>query len=256
MPTSTDPGAALRALAVLGFALAGGFAQAAQTLTIRDGDTTVARISIQDQTRLRVASGRVLEVIGDVYDADRNPGGRLVVLRDESAGEVYLKPSGETRGTPARPIKLDVKTDRGTVALLLQPADSIGETLTLDIGNRLRNAEPDARVKAPGHLRALKAMTLALANPELSPELAAQIAPLRREVQLWSEARFVLTGRLEQPSMVGETYELTNISTAPMVLAERELYADGVLAVAIERHQLPPGATTRVWVLRSPVRDR
>lgn len=262
-PDSTRLVACFAACLAIALAVASTASHAAQTLHIRDGDTTVVRISVQDQTRVRVATGRVTEVIGDVYDAERNPGGRVLVLRDEAAGEVYLRPTPgpspsstptqEPRiGTP-RPIKLDIKTDRGTVALLLQPADIVGETLTLQLSGQLR-AETTA--PAGAHLRSLKALTLALVNPELAPELSGQLVPVRREIQLWAEARFVLTGRLETPTLLGEVYELSNVSDQTLVIDERELFTAGVKSVAVERLQLAPAQTTRVWVVRDLPRER
>jgi conjugal transfer pilus assembly protein TraK len=43
---------------------------------------------------------------------------------------------------------------------------------------------------------------------------------------------------------------LTNVSAAPMRLAEAELYKAGVLAVAIESLNLAPGEATNVFVVR------
>lgn len=231
-------------------------ANAAQTVRIRDGDTTVVRISLRDQTRVRVAAGRITEVVGDVFDAQQNPGGRVVVLRDEAAGEVYMMPAPGYAEAPPRPIKLDVKTDRGTVALLAQPADIIGETLTLQISGQVRAAEADARSRSAGYVRGVKAMVLALWSPEQASELGSMFVPIRREIQLWQEARFVLTGRLETPSQVGEAYELTNVSQGPMVIDERELFTAGVQGVVVERLQLSPGETTRVLIVRDLPRER
>lgn len=247
----------LVALAIAAGAIcAAGPVSAAQTLRIRDGDTTVVRISLRDQTRLRVASGRISEVVGDVYDADRNPGGRLVVLRDEAAGEVYLMPAPATADASPRPIKLDVKTDRGTVALLAQPADVIGETLTLQISGQVRAAEAEPQGRSSNYLRTVKAMVLALANPDQRSDLGSSFVPVKREVQLWQEARFVLVGRLETASQLGEVYELTNVSSTPMVVDERELFTAGVQGIVVERLQLPPGGTTRVLIVRELPRER
>lgn len=247
---------------VLGFALAQPVL-AAQSIHIREGDTTVVRLSSRDQTRLRVASGRVLEVIGDVFDAQTNPGGRVVVLRDDSDGEVYLKPVPEARSlsgaaAPDKPFKLDIKTDRGTVGLLMQPADTVGDTLVLHVqGGAVRSGtgEAETRARSAGHVRSIKALTLALVNPALAPELADQFVPEAREVALWAQARFVLRGHLEAGGLLGQSFELSNVSAEPMVIDERELFTDGVLSVAVERHVLAPAERTRVWIVRRMPRD-
>lgn len=245
-------------------------AKAAQIVEVRDGDTAINRISVRDQTRLRVERGRVLDVIGDVYDAQKAPGGRILVLKDEEQGEVYLKPvppasmrgmdgsllPGPLTGSiPA--IKLDVKTDRGTVGLLLQPADVVGDTVTLRIsGGELRAAATEPRGKSNAHIRAAKALTLAMASPAMAGEVQGQRLPRGgQEVALWKEARFALVARYEVPGLVGETYELTNVSTEPMVVDERELYRPGVVSVGLRHLNLAPGASTPVWIVRQASND-
>ena len=65
-------------------------------------------------------------------------------------------------------------------------------------------------------------------------------------------ARFAMTRVYEGRGLVGERYLLTNISTQNMVLAEQEFDREtgGVLAVAIENHNLRPGDSTTVFVIR------
>lgn len=253
---------ALLALAIVGIAAAGALltpAQAAQNIEVRDGDTTIVRISLRDQTRLRVAGGRIVDVIGDTYDAQRNPAGRLVVLKDDAEGEVYLRPvlpatGAERAPGAAAPVKLDVKTDRGTVGLVLQPAEVIGDTLTLRVtGGTRPGADVSPQFKGAAHVRAIKALTLAMASPALTGELPARTLPQGgQELALWREARFVLKARYDAPGLVGEAYELTNVSGQRMVIDERELYRDGVLGVALRQLALAPGESTPVWIVRDP----
>jgi len=214
----------------------------------------VVRISSLDQTRVRVSRGKLIDVIGDVYDAQANPGGRVIVLKDD--GEVYLKPIVD-QGVPARPIKLDIKTTSGTVGLLLRPAEIVGDTLTLRVagGTPIQPSAAPAggRAKSPAHLRAVKALTLAMAVPGLAADASIQVVDGgSEEVQLWQEARFVLLARYDAGAMVGETYQLTNVSKARMVIDERELYRPGVVAVSALRLVLEPGESTRVWIVRMP----
>ena len=250
----THLGAILAPAAIaVSFAALPSSAAAAQTLDIRDGDTAVVRISSLDQTRVRAVRARVLDVIGDVYDAQANPGGRVIVLKDD--GEVYLKPIVD-QGVPARPVKLDVKTSSGTVGLLLQPSEIVGDTLTLRVVGGTQagagGATPSARVKSPAHLRAVKALTLAMAVPGMAADASIQVIDGgAEEVLLWQEARFVLLARYEAGQLLGETFQLTNVSKSRMVLDERELFRPGVVSVSALRLVLEPGESTRVWVVRS-----
>jgi conjugal transfer pilus assembly protein TraK len=69
-------------------------------------------------------------------------------------------------------------------------------------------------------------------------------------VALWKEARFVQVARYDVPGLVGEVYELTNVSGQRMVIDERELYRPGVVSVSLRALQLAPGASTAVWIVR------
>ena len=52
--------------------------------------------------------------------------------------------------------------------------------------------------------------------------------------------------------IAGERYPLTNVSSQDMVLAEQEFDRErgNVLAISIENHNLRPGESTTVYVIR------
>ena len=102
-------------------------ASAAQFFDARGGDTAIARMSIKAQTRIRLERGRIGNVIGDACSKDRNPAGRLFVIADEEDCELYVRPVDGG----VRPVKVDLRTDRGKFSLLLQPVDMPGDTLVL-----------------------------------------------------------------------------------------------------------------------------
>lgn len=246
---------------------ASGPVSAAQFIDARDGDTAIAKMSIKDQTRIKLERGRITDVIGDVYSKDKNPVGRIVVIADEDDGEVYVRPVDGS----ARPIKIDLRTERGKFSLLLQPIDMPGDTLVLRPRGmaqppgsalaaqsvELAGAGMALTTQATGtplarnasHVRALKALTLAMAGSELPADV--EVRTVNQVVALWREARFVLGSIYLARELVGESYELTNISDAGMVIDERELYRDGVQSVSVKLQQLAPGARTAVWVVRS-----
>lgn len=243
-------------------------AWAAKTLEVRDGETVITPISIRDQTRVRVDRGRIKDVLGDIYNAQANPTGRIVLVQDVEAGEIYIKPvaqplpmmpSADTDGGATvpmgamavanqAPVKLDIKTDRGTFALLVKPIDTVGDTLVLS-PRGAPVAEASATGKSAQHVRAVKALVLAMANPAYAGEAPAK--PANNEVALWREARFILKSTHQAVGMVGEAYELTNVSPARMVIDERELYRPGVYAISVKRLSLLPGESTPVWIVRA-----
>jgi conjugal transfer pilus assembly protein TraK len=253
--------AAARAVVAIFLVACGGTALALQTLEVRDGDTTIVRVSLRDPTRIRVIDGRVTDVYGAIFDAKDNPAGRISVIKDEATGEIYVQPVLSTAPTPGAnapataPSTIEVRTDRGTVGLALSPADVIGETVQLHIvGGAPKVSDEGAAIfanKATSHDRAIKALTLAMANPQLSEAAPGRDLPSGpREVSLWKEARFVLKRTHEVPGLVGEVYDLTNVSAQRMVIDEREFYRPGVLSVAVRQLVLEPGEATPVWIVR------
>jgi conjugal transfer pilus assembly protein TraK len=96
----------------------------------------------------------------------------------------------------------------------------------------------------------MKAMLVAMASDRVPADV--RVDEVNRPVTLWAEAKFSLMRRYEGRGFLGEKYLLQNIGPAVMVLAEQEFdREDGnVTGVAIENHNLRPGETTNVFVIR------
>ena len=77
-----------------------------------------------------------------------------------------------------------------------------------------------------------------------------EVREVARELALWKDVRFTLTRMYLGQSMVGEKYLLTNLGAMPMVIAEQELYKEGVMAVSVENPNLRPAESTNVFVIR------
>lgn len=248
-------------LALLVGALTLTSAQAALFIDVRDGDTAEVPVSIKDPTRLTLQGAKVTNVFGDVFDATNNPTGRVRVVPDNT-GEAYIQPvkiDGQYR-----PVKIDVRTERGTFGLLLQPASIPGDTIVMVNKGKAQpssrsvqatSASPEIKrgtppeFASPNFLRAIKGWMLAMAT-NTAPE-QVEVRPINQEVALWKESHFTLDDSWIGKNWVGDRFSLRNKSDKAMVLDEREFYRPGVLAVTIEHHQLEPGSTSAVWVLRT-----
>lgn len=237
-------------------------AWALQTIAVRDGATEVVRIAAKEPTRIKLDRGQIDDLIGDIRSSDRNPGGRLIVEQTGDASEIFVRPAlvegidDEAR----RPINVFLKTSTGkTFGLLLQPVDMPADQVFLrerdtDAGplagaRPLLQAAPDAPLPAnANYLRAIKALWYAMAS-NLAPA-GVEVRDTGRELALWREARLIQRRLHVTRQWTGETYELTNVSREPLLLAEREFDREGVVFVSIETHRLAPGETTWVWVVR------
>ena len=277
--------AARRILAVtaLSFGLQ---AHALQVVEASDGVAVEAIASLKEPTRIRIEGTPITDVFGNIYSSHCggsplpaaaaspgvpsttpgpatpaaltspavNPAGDVIVECDRDKGEVYIRPVGDA----TRPINLFVSSASATYTLLLRRSDTPADTIVIrdKTPRALRPATPDAAPSgpAPSHVRTMKALLVAMASDRVPPDV--RVEETSRSIQLWAEARFTLLRLYEGRGLTGEKYTLQNVGTAPMVLAEQEFdrpdsRAGGAVAgIAIEHHNLRPGETTNVFVIR------
>ena len=277
--------AARRILAVtaLSFGLQ---AHALQVVEASDGVAVEAIASLKEPTRIRIEGTPITDVFGNIYSSHCggsplpaaaaspgvpsatpglvtaaaltssavNPAGDVIVECDRDKGEVYIRPVGDA----TRPINLFVSSASATYTLLLRRSDTPADTIVIrdKTPRALRPATPDAAPSgpAPSHVRTMKALLVAMASDRVPPDV--RVEETSRSIQLWTEARFTLLRLYEGRGLTGEKYTLQNVGTAPMVLAEQEFdrpdsRAGGAVAgIAIEHHNLRPGETTSIYVIR------
>ena len=253
-------------------------AQALQVVEASDGVSVEAVLSIKEPTRIRIDGATITNVFGNIYSSNCaatvtaqpgngqaqqapqvNPAGEIVLECDTDKGEIYVRPvvTPVTPGAPGmlgKPVNLFVSSQHATYTLLLRRSDTPADTIVIrDKAPRLAradqgNANPAGRQAQ--HVRSLKAMLVAMASDRVPTDV--RVEEVDRPIQLWLEARFSLTRLYEGRGLVGERYVLTNVSTQDMVLAEQEFDREtgAVLGVAIEHHNLRPGESTTVWVIR------
>lgn len=252
-------------------------AHALQLVEARDGVAVEAVISTKEPTRIRLEVGLITEVVGNLYSTSCgqpggaagtpgmsntapavNPAGELVLECDKDKGEVFVRPVGMAAKPGSKPINLFVASDRATYTLLLKKQDVPADTIVIrDKSPRLglesvngRGIPDSLTGRTPAHLREIKRMAIAMASDRVGPDI--RVEEMARPVKLWQEANFTLMRQYEGRGYVGEKYLLTNVSDAPMVLSEQEFDRDGddVAAVAVETHNLRPGESTNVHVIR------
>lgn len=245
-------------------------AYAVQVIDVRDGVAIEAIVSIKEPTRIRIEGSPIVDVFGNIHSsncggstappggptlspasspAPVNPAGELILECDRDKGEVYLRPVGGSD----RPINLFISSVHATYTLLLRRSDTPADTIVLrDKTARLPAAgapRSAAYGPPPNHIRALKALLVAMATDRVPPD--ARVENLGQRIQLWEGVHFTLVRRLESRGLVGEQYALKNIGATTLVLAEQEFDREegGVAAIAIEHHNLRPGETTTVFVI-------
>jgi conjugal transfer pilus assembly protein TraK len=244
--------------------------QALQVLDAKDGVAIEAIVSLKEPTRIRIEGAPIVDVFGNVYSSSCgnapsaglgltppnpqasqqiNPGGEFVLECDRDKGEIYIRPVGDS----GKPINVFVSSAHATYTLLLRRADVPADTIV--IRDRTTRAVPAPAGHGPqgpsaNHVRSLKTLLVAMASDRVPPDV--RVEEVGQPVQLWAATRFTLVRRYEGRGLVGEKYELQNTGSTPMVLAEQEFdREDGQVAgVAIEHHNLRPGESTSVFVIR------
>lgn len=233
---------------------------AAQFVAVRDGDTAIAKVSQKDPTRITLQSGKIADVVGDVYDKDRNPSGRITVMPDSQSGEVFVQPV-QNSSAGFQPVTLTFKTDLGTYSLLLQPLDAPADAIVMQSRGkaqpagaaRATSSEPvrgsTPEFSSASYVRAIKGWMLAMATNR-APD-AVDVRRIDKKIALWNEVTFTLEDSWVGKALVGDRFLLTNVSDRTLILDEREFYRSGVLAVTVFKHQVDPGSSTPVWVVRT-----
>jgi len=279
-PSKAQANLLLAMVTAVGMATSPSPARALQLVEARDGVSVEAMVSIKEPTRIRIDGAPITDVFGNIYSSNCasatasapltnslangtplpgtniqnspaiNPTGELVLECDKDKGEVYIRPVGKS----SKPINLFVSSVQATYTLLLHRSDTPADTIVIrDPSTKLLkpdSANPGPSGTSANHIRAMKALLVAMASDRVPPDV--RVEEVNRLVPLWLEARLSLIRRYEGRGLVGEKYLLQNISPTLMVLAEQEFDREGaqVMGVSIENHNLQPGETTNVFVIR------
>lgn len=211
-------------------------ASALQILDAKDGETVLGKISRKEVTRISFERGRIRKITGNA--------GEFVLEKDEEKGHIFIRPVSPDS---TKPINLLVASERSTVALLLQPVDTPSDTIVIREGrDPLKSA---SRMERSGlHVRTIKNLLLAMAGDALPDDM--EVREPKQELALWPGVRLTLERAWLGVGIVGEKYQLANIGSADVNLAERDLYKPGVMAVSLEHTSLRPGESTNLFVIR------
>ncbi|OIQ99312.1 TraK protein [mine drainage metagenome] len=249
-------------------------AQALQVVEASDGVSVEALLSIKEPTRIRIENAPIRDVFGNILSSNCgaspalpsapgttptgasvpaiNPTGEIVLECDRDKGEIYIRPVGDS----TKPINLFVSSASATYTLLLRRADTPADTIVIRDKTPMafKSTASAPTGPSPNPVRAMKALLVAMASDRVPADI--RVEESHRVIRLWTEARFSLMRRYEGRNLIGEKYLLQNISASTMVLAEQEFdrpnsqMSGDVSGIAIEHHNLRPGESTSVYVIR------
>lgn len=178
--------------------------------------------------------------------------------RSKNVGKVVFKPLGD------KPFTMFISDNHGdTYAINVMVNKSKSPDLytikNVQAEQRLEQAKSAAQkyqvssVKAislgQGRNKAILDLIKAMSSGD-SPR-NVDVYEVSNSIPLWIEAELIEKKRYSIGKLVGQMYQLKNVSNSSMILNEAEFYpmSSNTLAVAIEKHELAPSQSTFVYVV-------
>lgn len=216
-------------------------ANAAQTFRVKDGDTITVKISSRDITRIAIEGEGKLDDI-------KVAAGLLDIVPDLEKGEVTVRPLG---GAPAVFSFLLTDDLGATYTLVAEQHDVPTETVLLRIDNSKRSRDQEGERRTDPYVESVKQLMKGMALNK-TPD-GFTLDDIQVKVPLWKETNIVMTQTYTGYELLGEVYQIQNVSKEEIIFSEKEFFEFGenVRAVAMEQLQLDAGATTYLYVVRS-----
>lgn len=221
-------------------------AQAKQVVSIDTGKVPAAEVTAGKPFLLEFASGTIYRVDGRngvEWFVDEETG----VMKD--LGKVIIEPLTDKTFT-----LLVTRNDGKSYQIEVKPIKNLGNEHVVLKSLIDANSEVDADPQVVKNLATAQSRdkTIRIFIESMATGKKAKgvsIATTNEAVNLWQEANITITHKAKGLGMTGQVWELTNISSAPMTLDEREFFFNGVSATAIHKPMLQPGEMTKIYMV-------
>lgn len=211
-------------------------ANALQIKSVVDNETTSAKISSVDVTRIFVEGDRIKSVKGIK--------GAYTRENDEKNGEIYLQPSPLFQH---RAFTVLIDTEHGKhFTLLLHPIASPSETLMLvpkGVG-RLRAARFE---EAMPYELTINHLIRHMKNGTMPEGYAVREVESKNVYQSGNRYRLKLKTVYQGLHLRGEIFTIINQLKTPIYLDEKLFYKTGTRAISLDSIVVPPKATIHLY---------
>jgi conjugal transfer pilus assembly protein TraK len=213
---------------------------ALQIKNVVDNETTSAKISSVDVTRIFVQGDRIKSVKGLK--------GAYTRENDEKNGEIYIQP---TPLYQTRTFTLLIDTEQGRhFTLMLHPTSSPSETLML-VPKGVGRERAARFEQASSYELTLTHLLHAMKNGVMPEGYAVREVNDKTTYQFGNRFSLKLKTIYEGLNLRGEIYQITSKQPYAIYLDEREFYKKGTRAISLETIQLPPRATIHLYRIRT-----
>lgn len=209
-----------------------------QKFSVADGDVIKVKLSSRDLTRITVEGGKIEKLWG--------PSGILETQSDKKEGEIFLKP-GLNAGNA---LSFFVRDNFGsTYTIIGEQFDIPSQTIALSPLRKLSKTSKD-KLKSHSIVKEIKSIIKAMSQGDIEGNYESVI--VNKEISLWKEVKVNHIKDLLGEKIIGEVYQLQNISLVEMKFTEEEFlnFRPDILAVSIDRLMVPKNELTQFYIIR------
>jgi conjugal transfer pilus assembly protein TraK len=208
-------------------------ASALQTVMLKEGATQFIDISQKDLNVVKLPGISNLKA----YTVSR-----MLDVKVEG-DSIYINVLDKSATAPQ---ELFIVAPGGTYLLMLVPK---GVPAEMVIARTPAEALHDATLweQSHDHISGLKELIKAMYLE--SPPMGFALNKDSREVRSWQGTHRKVMARYVGASLEGEVQMLTNVSRETIRVAENEFYDRGVLAVSVDRHEVPPKGNATIYLI-------
>ncbi len=219
-------------------------AQAKSEVVNADRFTAEVAISRYEQNLIEIQGRRISSVIPSVA-------GALSYHQDHENGVLYFTLANEQH---MGPISMFVNDDQGgRYRLILVPSHQTSQEIIIVPKDRAAESAKNSTVRTnESHIAMIKKMMTEMAKATNGAQISDDIQMSRVDevIPLWQEAKLTLVNRYDSEELVGEEYQITNVTKVLLQLREQEFYRNNVYAVSVSKLSLEPNETAFVYVVR------
>lgn len=220
-------------------------AQSKSEVVNADRFTAEVAISRYEQNLIEIQGRRISSVIPSIA-------GALSYHQDQENGVLYFTLANEQH---MGPISMFVNDDQGgRYRLILVPStNQSSQEIIIVPQDKVAESTKNSTVRTnESHIAMIKKMMTEMAKATNGAQVSDDIQMSRVDevIPLWQEAKLTLVNRYDSEELVGEEYQITNVTKVLLQLREQEFYRNNVYAVSLSKLSLEPNDTAFVYVVR------
>lgn len=235
------------------------FAHAQTVIDVGNGKSIEVAISRNDLNRIGLFGGKLMDLKFKDGELDAQPEART--------GAYFLLPKVNSK------ISVFLTSLNGQVHhLILRPEDVQAQSYVLR-EPKLDDPKPVASTRSPtapearpspqtaqvlGRAHSIDAAVKRIMGAMARNERPSDMRHTEhgQELMLWQGSRFWWMSSMVGTNYTGDHFRIQNTSPEMVRVDEREFYKRGVIAVSLELHQLAPGETTDVYIVKETSNDQ